>query len=96
MSVWFFMFIAFFFIMGPGARWRRRHWSRWDGEGRDGRDLRGESKATRELTEQLQRRDDQVEQLEARVNELESRLDFAERLLAPRRDHAVAPPMGSS
>jgi hypothetical protein len=33
-----------------------------------------------------QRRQDQIEQLEARVVELESRLDFAERLLAQRQE----------
>lgn len=91
-SAWFWMMLAVFFIMGP-MRWRRGRWDRWsrsDGD-RDEQRERG-SRETKESAERLQRRDEQVEQLEVRVAELESRLDFAERLLAPRREPALAPP----
>lgn len=91
---WFWMFLAFFFMMGPMRMYRRRGvaWGRWDRWGPDGpqETLRNQQPSKEDL-EQQQRRDEQVEQLEARVNELESRLDFAERLLAPRRDPVASP-----
>lgn len=93
-SGWIWIFIAFFFIWGPFRRGRwRGQWRGWDGWGSDtkGGTPRDRERPSKEDLDKQQRRDEQVEQLEARVNELESRLDFAERLLAPRRDQAALP-----
>ena len=89
---WFWIAVVMFVFMAP--KWRRRR-GRW--ESVDGWDVVGDRSGPRERpqpqdTERKQQRDEQVEQLEARVAELESRLDFAERLLAPRRDPAISPP----
>lgn len=83
----FWIFVVLFIVFGPwrrGWRHRRERWGR-------GRDAAG---STPEPVSQPDRavRDAQIEQLETRVAELESRLDFAERLLAPRREQV--PPVG--
>jgi hypothetical protein len=97
-SGWIWIFIAFFFIWGPMRRFRwgrgRGRWDRWGTDGQDGAP-QDRQRPSKEDLEKQQRRDEQVEQLEARVNELESRLDFAERLLAPRREQVVVPRNGS-
>lgn len=95
-SGWFWIFVVFFFIWGP-VRWGRGHGrgrGAWHGWGWDQRGdaSRERERPSREDVERQQQRDAQVEGLEARVAELESRLDFAERLLAPRRDQVHAPP----
>src|SRR5262245_4199682 len=91
---WFFLACAMFFVFAP--KWRRRRgWGRggeqWEPWGREG-PRRERVRQTPEEKEKQEQREAQIEQLEARVAELESRLDFAERLLAPRRDPAMSPP----
>jgi hypothetical protein len=44
------------------------------------------------VTEVLEQRTQDLELLQARVTELENRLDFAERLLAERRNVEIASP----
>jgi hypothetical protein len=76
-----FLLIAIFF-------WRPWRWGRrpvppwdWDRHGRGRQPPRSP-----ELDESVRARLDLVDQLETRVTELENRLDFAERLLAERRE----------
>ncbi len=84
---YFWIFLALFFIWGP---WRYRAWGRRERGGRwGGPDGGARVQGQDRDPEQDRRRDAQVDQLETRVAELESRLDFAERLLAPRRDPAI-------
>jgi len=91
---WFWIAIVVFFVMAP--KWRRSRRGRWNAMDRwdpfrdDPRDRDREGPSP-EDKERQERHDAQVEQLETRVAELESRLDFAERLLAPRREAAPAP-----
>ena len=83
---WIWMVFAFFIVsrFGGFGGWRRARWGRWDRDAAE--DSQRLPQGSREDGEKDRRREEQVEQLEARVAELESRLDFAERLLAPRRD----------
>ena len=80
--------LMLFIMLGP----MRHRW--WAGRRREGADERQPLHSSRlealEAREQQQR--DQIEQLEARVAELESRLDFAERLLTQQRERAVLKP----
>jgi len=69
--------IAFFFL--PFFFWRRLGWGRY-------RDPRPR---TPELDESVRVRLELVDQLESRVAELENRLDFAERLLAERKEERL-------
>ena len=79
--MWFWFPLLFLLVFRPWRRaWRRRDWG---GGPRVPRD-RGTDE--REIEVRDQERQQQIEQLETRVNELESRLDFAERLLAQRRE----------
>jgi hypothetical protein len=87
----FWLALALFFAFGP---LRRRRWSggRWSRHR-----IPAEQPALPESTplkrdlERETRREEQLIQLETRVAELESRLDFAERLLARGRDQAITP-----
>ena len=65
-----------------GSRAFARGWRRGGGWADDGR---SEVDAAR-LTEALEQRTQDLELLQTRVTELENRLDFAERLLAERRN----------
>ena len=69
--------IVFFFL--PFFFWRRSGWGRH-------RDPRP---PTPELDESVRVRLELVDQLESRVAELENRLDFAERLLAERKEERL-------
>jgi len=85
-TMWWLFPLLLFLVFNP---FRRRRWGYWPD--RDGRVERGgprrqEESETDEATLQ---RNNQIEQLESRVAELESRLDFAERLLAQRREAPV-------
>jgi hypothetical protein len=64
-------------------RWGRRRPSLWDGP--PSRHYQRLERAP-ELDEAVRARLDLVDQLETRVTELENRLDFAERLLAERKE----------
>jgi hypothetical protein len=64
-------------------RWGRRRPSMWDGP--PPRHYQRLERAP-ELDEAVRARLDLVDQLETRVTELENRLDFAERLLAERKE----------
>ena len=56
---------------------------------------RASNQPEREPLEDIQARLGQLEQLQLRVSELEERLDFAERLLAQRREaERLSPPRG--
>lgn len=60
-----------------------------------GGDSAPEPVSQRTLPEDVERRQGKVDDLERRLAEVEERLDFAERLLARRRDpERVAPPKG--
>lgn len=87
----FWLFVIMFFAFGPFSRRRsnrgRWGWDSWWGGRRSGND---EGDPPRDAGRE-QRREEQVLQLETRVAELESRLDFAERLLAQYRDPAISP-----
>ena len=82
--------IVLFVVTRFGAwGWRRRSYrrgylSRWGSWGGD--DGFGDSKRMEELMATVDQRNQDVELLQSRVNELENRLDFAERLLAERRN----------
>ncbi len=69
--------IIFFFL--PFFFWRRSGW----------RSYREPRPRPPELDEGVRARLELVDQLEARVAELENRLDFAERLLADRREEQL-------
>lgn len=81
-SGFFWLFLALFFVFGPFGRhrWGRACWG-WHQAREDQPALQDSAVA--------KRAEEQVLQLETRVAELESRLDFAERLLAQRRDPAL-------
>ncbi|MBI4502397.1 MAG: hypothetical protein HY700_14705 [Gemmatimonadetes bacterium] len=85
-TMWWIWFpILLLFLFGPFRRrryWRYQGW-RESPPRPEGRSIEDSSKREEE---QL-RRDEQIESLETRVAELESRLDFAERLLAQRREN---------
>jgi hypothetical protein len=66
--------IVFFFL--PFFFWRRSGWGRY----------RNPPPRAPELDESVRVRLELVDQLESRVAELENRLDFAERLLAERKE----------
>ena len=69
--------LMLFIMLGP----MRHHW--WSGRRRDRADEREPLHSSRleALEAREQQRLDQIERLDGRVAELESRLDFAERLL---------------
>lgn len=82
---WIPLVLAALFFWGPW-RWGRRRMRPWD------QDRYGpwrQPPRTPELEESVRARLDLVDQLETRVSELENRLDFAERLLAERREEKV-------
>ena len=87
----FWMVVVVWFVVVGTSRWRagRRgfgrgsfyRWGAWNGD-----DALGESKRLDELMTTIEQRNQDVELLQSRVTELENRLDFAERLLAERRN----------
>jgi hypothetical protein len=87
--VW--MVFIVLFVVARTSRWRagRRgygrgylsRWGAWNGD-----EAFGESKRIDELMTTVEQRNQDVELLQTRVTELENRLDFAERLLAERRN----------
>lgn len=68
--------------MKNGKRWGRYHGGQWDED-------RPSRKQVVALREELDSQLADVDSLHSRVAELEDRLDFAERLLAERRDRAL-------
>ena len=90
MSTPWMVLIVLFVVTRFGAwGWRRRAYrrgsfSRWGSWGGD--DAFGDSKRMEDLMATVDQRSQDVELLQSRVNELENRLDFAERLLAERRN----------
>jgi len=90
MSTPWVVLIVLFVVTRIGAwQWRRRSYgrgylSRWGSWGGD--DGFGESKRLDDLMTTVEQRNQEVELLQTRVTELENRLDFAERLLAERRN----------
>ena len=86
-TMWWLFPLLLFLVFNPFRRRRRLgYWPDWDGRVERGRPRQQEESETDEATLQ---RNNQIEQLESRVAELESRLDFAERLLAQRREAPV-------
>lgn len=81
-SWWIPMLLIGLFFWGPW-RWGRRRTAPW-GWHRQGRWQQTDRPP--ELDEAIRVRLEAVDQLETRVTELENRLDFAERLLAERRE----------
>jgi hypothetical protein len=77
---WIPLLLLGIFFWGPW-RWRRRPPRGWNRTGPWHQPDRAP-----ELDEAVRARLDLVDQLETRVTELENRLDFAERLLAERRE----------
>lgn len=80
--------IVFFFL--PFFFWRRAGWGRSRGQ-RSGGERSWDPGPSRppELDEGVRARLELVDQLESRVAELENRLDFAERLLAERKEQRL-------
>jgi hypothetical protein len=80
--------IVFFFL--PFFFWRRAGWGRSRGQ-RSGWERSWDTGPSRppELDESVRARLELVDQLESRVAELENRLDFAERLLAERKEQRL-------
>jgi hypothetical protein len=76
---WIPLLLLGIFFWGPW-RWGRRP-PRWNRAG-----PWHQAEQAPELSEAVRARLDLVDQLETRVTELENRLDFAERLLAERRE----------
>jgi hypothetical protein len=90
---WWTLFLVFF-VIGPALGWGVRSGRYWgDRHGRDRVRWRDRERVA-ELEAALEERTAMLEQLEGRVAELENRLDFAERLLAERRqaDSVLASP----
>ena len=87
----FWLFLIMFFAFGPFSRrrWTRGRWGwgPWWGDEQGRKEPDGSPRDD----ERERRREEQVVELETRVAELESRLDFAERLLAQRREPSAAP-----
>ena len=68
-----------------GGRWAKRHSRHWSWEAWEGRDS-GHGRELEALRNDLDGRLAEIDSLQSRVTELENRLDFAERLLAERRE----------
>ncbi len=92
-SFWSLFWVVFVIVpavrWSVGWSWSRRRWWRVDGwDTDDDRGLRrpGRRRQVAELQAELETRNGDIEMLTARVGELENRIDFAERLLAGRRD----------
>src|SRR5262245_8828549 len=85
---WIFMFVVFLFFMGP---FRRRYWYRGGWDARRGMESwKQERQALESSRDEKDRlREEHIETLETRVTELESRLDYAERLLTHFRESSL-------
>lgn len=83
------MFVLFFMFMGPMMRMmfgaKRGRWGRFEGL------ESGSREELRRLEGVVADRDVMLDDLQQRMSELESRLDFTERLLSERREHAEPP-----
>lgn len=80
-----FVFMAFW--LGPAMKWMFGSAERAAKQVRPNR----HGKLDQRLDAALLERDQVIEDLQHRISELESRLDFAERLLAERREPAALP-----
>ncbi len=94
MSTFWVVFVVFF-VVGPATRWglragrlgyRRGRGYRFGVLGSDDGVGQIDPHRLEELMSTVEQRNQDVELLQSRVNELENRLDFAERLLAERRN----------
>ena len=83
MELIFFHLVLLFIFGRFRHRGYRSRWDNWKSHDRDG-DSRKESRTDREVSDR--QREEQLNLLETRVAELESRLDYAERLLSQRRE----------
>ncbi len=84
MEITWFIFPAIILFMFSR---RRRRWGKWD----MGRSRRGRDTETGDREVPNRQRDAQIDLLETRVAELESRLDYAERLLTQHREAQQLP-----
>jgi hypothetical protein len=82
-GTWWIPLLVLALVFWRPWRWSRRRSTWWDGP--PPRHYPQRERAP-ELDEAVRARLDLVDQLETRVTELENRLDFAERLLAERKE----------